>query len=117
MQDITPPPPIVAVGPGGLPATICEGLPSVDQGQQHFCVFGLRIIGDVANLQQASAKLKAEGWDVKIMGTSPRDLVGVIDAEGRTLSQLKSIEDRVTRGEFGRLSVSVVAIPIARPQR
>ena len=116
MQDVAPPPPAI-IGPGGLPATICEGLPSIDRGDQHVCVFGLSMSGDVADLRRAGAALVAEGWDAKVMGTSPGDAVGIVDAKGRTLLQLKGVEDRVSRGEFGRLTVSIVAVPIARPQR
>ena len=116
MQEVPPPPPAI-IGPGGMPATICEGLPSVDRGQQHICIFGLRMTGDVADLRRASAALVADGWDAKVMGTSASDAVGIVDAKDRTLLQLKGVEDRVSRGEFGHLTVSVVAVPIARPQR
>lgn len=104
-----PPPPVVV--PGGLPASICNGLPRAIQGQIQYCLFGLRLTGDLAALTDAATKLKSEGWDSTLHKSPTGEAVITVSAAGKTLGALQAVAQRIRRGELGALQMSVVAVP------
>jgi hypothetical protein len=116
MQAALVPPPVV-VGPSGLPASICTGLPEITYNNVRHCLFGLRVTGDYVFLEGARAKLSSQGWDAKINQISHTQYVLIVDAKGKDLPALQTVQDRIRAAEFGTLQVSAVSVPLPSTHR
>jgi hypothetical protein len=109
-MPVTAMPPPVVVGPGGLPASICEGLPEFTRDNKRYCVLGLRVMGENDALEKATAKLLSEGWSASIVQVSPTSRIIILKADGKSLSAISGLQGRVGGGEFGPLTISVAAL-------
>jgi hypothetical protein len=81
------------------------------QGKKRFCIFGLRVTGDAGSLDKASAALTGAGYDAKV--TQIIDGFMVVKSDGKSLTVLKTANDRINTAEFGVLKSSVLAVPVA----
>lgn len=92
-------------------AALCKDVPRVTQGDKQYCISGLRLTGDLGVLQGATAKLKSEGWGTSLGKLPTGEVVGAVSAKGQSLTALRMVAERLQRGEFGALNMSVTAVP------
>lgn len=111
-MQVTPVPSPVIVGPSGLPAAICTGSPVIADGGKTYCILGLRIAGNDADLEKARTSLLIDHWEASIGQTSPKERVLIADARGKDLAAIGSVLARVRAGTFGALTASVVSVPV-----